>query len=362
MAFKSFSVPLATSNTDVIECPATQQGAAVIAICNITAGALTYALKLYRQSTGQTVTLATGVSVPANTVVKFPAPISLEAGDKIIMTSSSASNLLATGTFTYSAATPAAVGFTPLGPWDDEATYAVNDVVSLSGNSYVSRQDDNLNQNPGTQTDYWALLAEKGDTGDGDLTAANNLSDLADPAVALDNIGGIGQGKHTIFLQAGSFVARQTNGAALGIVELATNDIMLPTYDFDQTTEEGIGAWVDMPKSWDGGTVTFRPVWTTAGGTGGVVWSLAGRAYADDDAIDQALGTAQTSTDTRLANNDMHIGPESSAITIGGSPASDRPVYFEVRRVVGNGSDTLTADAKLIGIKIGYTVAATTDA
>jgi hypothetical protein len=188
MAFKSFSVALATSNTDVVECPATQQGAAVIGISNITAGALTYALKLYRQATGQTVTLATGVSVPANTAVKFPAPISLEAGDKIIMTSSSANNLLATGAFTYSAATPAAVGFTPLGAWDDEATYAVNDVVSLDGNSYLSRQDDNLNQNPGTETDYWALLAEKGETGDGDMNAANNLSDLTDKLDAILNL------------------------------------------------------------------------------------------------------------------------------------------------------------------------------
>lgn len=172
----------------------------------------------------------------------------------------------------------------------------------------------------------------------------------------------IKQGKHTIYIPAGAMTPRVTNGAARVISELATNDVMLATLDFDQATEEGAGFWVWMPKSWDASTISFQPIWTTGGGTGGVVWSLGARAYADDDALDQAMGTAGTSTDTRIADNDMHVGPESSAITVGGSPAAERPVYFEVRRVVANGSDTLTADAKLIGIKVFLTLNVANDA
>lgn len=172
----------------------------------------------------------------------------------------------------------------------------------------------------------------------------------------------IAGGKHTIPWMASGMTPRATDGAAPGSTELATNDIALRTLDFDQTTEEGAGFFVPMPKSWNAGTVTFQPIWTTAGGTGGVVWSLAGRALNDDDAIDAAVGTAQTSTDTRLANNDMHIGPESSAITVAGTPAAGSPVYFEIKRVVANGSDTLTSDAKLIGIKLFITINAATDA
>lgn len=176
------------------------------------------------------------------------------------------------------------------------------------------------------------------------------------------NVNKIGTGKQTVWIPAGAMIPRTTNGAASGTTELATNDIMLSTLDFDQTTEEGAGFWILMPKGWNEGTVSFKAAWTTAGGTGGVVWGLAARAYSDDDAIDQALGTQQTVSDTRIANNDMHITSESSAITIAGTPAEGDAVYFELTREVGNGSDTLTSDAKLIGIHLYLTINANTDA
>src|SRR5690606_5162159 len=127
------------------------------------------------------------------------------------------------------------------------------------------------------------------------------------------------------------------------------------------TTEEGAGFWILMPKGWNESTVTFKPAWTAASGTGGVVWGLAARAFSDDDAIDQAVGTQQNSTDTLIAANDMHIGPESSAITIGGTPAEGDAVYFELTREVGDASDTLTADAQLIGIHLYLTMNSNTD-
>jgi hypothetical protein len=66
-------------------------------------------------------------------------------------------------------AVAAAVGFTPRGAWGSGSTYAVNDVVSLSGSSYLAIQAS-TNQNPATQTAYWLVLAAKGDTGSGDVT------------------------------------------------------------------------------------------------------------------------------------------------------------------------------------------------
>ena len=55
------------------------------------------------------------------------------------------------------------------------------------------------------------------------------------------------QGKHTIWVPAGSMVPKTTNGAARGLVELATNDIMLDTLDFDTTTEEFAMVMIAMP-------------------------------------------------------------------------------------------------------------------
>lgn len=169
-------------------------------------------------------------------------------------------------------------------------------------------------------------------------------------------------GKETVFIPAGAMTARTTNGAAAGTTELATNDVMLSSLDFDQTTEEGAGFWVAMPKSWNESTVTFKPFWTAASGSGGVVWGLAAYSFSDDDAMDTAVSGQQTSTDTLITANDMHIAPESSAITIGGTPAEGDMVYFEITREVANGSDTLSADAKLLGVHVYITANASTDA
>lgn len=169
-------------------------------------------------------------------------------------------------------------------------------------------------------------------------------------------------GKHTIFMPAGAMIARTTNGAASGTTELATNDVMLRTFDFDTTTEEGVGFWIGMPKSWNEGTVTFQAMWTAASGSGGVAWGLAAYSFSDDDAMDTAVSGQQVVTDTLITANDMHITAESSAITIGGTPAEGDAVYFELTREVANGSDTLGVDAKLIGIRLHFTTNAGNDA
>jgi len=159
-------------------------------------------------------------------------------------------------------------------------------------------------------------------------------------------------GKQTVWVPAAAMTARTTNGAASGTTESTTNDVMNKTLDFDTTTSEGAQFTVAFPKGWNEGTVTFVPYWTAASGSGTVIFALAGVALSNDDAIDTAFGTAQSSTDTLLTALDIHVGPESSAITIAGTPAADDIVYFQVTRDI---SDTLGVDAKLIGIKLIYT-------
>lgn len=182
---------LGTSDTDVVVCPATLEGAAVLMVGNRTGSAVTCAMKIYKQSLGTTVSFLAALSIAANSKVKMTdAAISLEAGDKIIMSAASANALTVTGAFNVSGG---AAGTRPIegkGEWDSAATYQQNNIVGKNGNAYLSLIDDNTNQNPDTATDAWMLFAEKGDPGE--LTAANNLSDVANAATALANLDGSG--------------------------------------------------------------------------------------------------------------------------------------------------------------------------
>ena len=164
-------------------------------------------------------------------------------------------------------------------------------------------------------------------------------------------------GKQAVYISATSMYSRTTNGPQAGTNELAKNDIAVSTLDFDATTSEAAQFEVVMPSSWNEGTVTFKPVWSHANTTTnfGVVWELEGVAFADGDTLDTAFGTGQTSIDTGGANDAIYIGPESSAITIAGTPGAGEYVQFQVNRLPANGSDTLAVDARLHGIVLYIT-------
>lgn len=169
------------------------------------------------------------------------------------------------------------------------------------------------------------------------------------------------QGKHLVPIMAGAMTSRTTNGPSAGTSESATNKVMTLTLDYDASTAEYAQFMVPMPKSWDEGTITAQFVWT-AGNTGNVVWGIQGIALSDDDAVDTAFGTAQTVTDGVTAAGDIMISGATAAVTIGGSPAQDDLVVFQVYRDAANGSDTCAVDAKLIAVRLFMTLDAGNDA
>ena len=159
----------------------------------------------------------------------------------------------------------------------------------------------------------------------------------------------------TIVIPAGSMSPTTTAGcASVATVEAGTNDVDYKVLDFDTATDESAWTLFQMPNSWDGGTITFQAIWTAASGSGNVVFNLKGRAFANDDAIDQSYGTAQQVDDTLITAGDVHISPESSAITLAGSPAGGQMVQLKITRDVSE--DSLGVDARLIGIRILYKV------
>ena len=168
-------------------------------------------------------------------------------------------------------------------------------------------------------------------------------------------------GVETIWVPANSMTPNTTSGCASATTETTTNDVMVPVCDFDAAADEAAQFTVHMPKSWNEGTITAQFSWTAASGTGNVVWGLQCLARSDDDALDTAFGTAMTVTDGLTATGDLMISSATSAITIGGTPAENDVVWCRAYRDADNGSDTFSADARLIGVKVLYTVNALTD-
>lgn len=173
-------------------------------------------------------------------------------------------------------------------------------------------------------------------------------------------------GRHAVPIVAGAMQPSVTGGcAALVGVATAANRPDLWTLDFDQTTEEYAQFSIPMPKSWNEGTITYKALWSHPATATNfkVAWALQAVAVSDDDSINAAFGTAVQVNDTGGTTDDIYVSPESSAITIGGTPQAEDVVFFRLYRVAADGTnDTLAADARLHGIVLFITTNAETDA
>ena len=169
-------------------------------------------------------------------------------------------------------------------------------------------------------------------------------------------------GQQTIWMPAGAMTPTTTNGGEQATEELATNDVMKSYIAFDDSTQEHACFDIQMPKGWNEGTLVCQFIWYTSATSGDCIWGIQAVAVADDDAQDAAYGTAVEVTDTAKGTaNDATITAETSAMTVSGSPGAEELVQFKVYRKAADGSDTMTGDAKLVGVKIHYTTDALTD-
>ena len=169
-------------------------------------------------------------------------------------------------------------------------------------------------------------------------------------------------GKETIWVPAVAMYPNTTNGCAdIAQVELS-NGPEIKTLDFDKDSDENAQFSVAFPKSWNEGTVTFQAFFTAdSTNTGTVSWDLAGVAVSDDDTCNVAFGTAVAPTAKAHSGtaNDLDVTAESGAVTIAGTPAAGDQVFFQITRDVSD--DSLTADAKLLGIKLFFTTDSAND-
>lgn len=170
-------------------------------------------------------------------------------------------------------------------------------------------------------------------------------------------------GKETIWIPAASMTARTTNGATSGSLEIATNLENLSYYSFDSSTTKYVQFNIHMPKGWNEGTVLAQFVWTHPSTTTnfGVNWNIQGYAFSDGDNISAAFGSAQNVDDTGGNTNYCYISSATSAVTIGGTPAENDWVIFQVYRNPSATNDTMAVNAYLLGVKLIYTTDAAND-
>ena len=171
-------------------------------------------------------------------------------------------------------------------------------------------------------------------------------------------------GKETIWVPATAMYPATTNGAEAAQVETTAGRPDIKVMDYDAGTRENAQFTIAMPKSWNEGTITYQVYWTqNSTNTGNCIFGLEAVACADSDTIDVAYGTAVEVTDAGIGTaEDQQIASESGAVTVGGSPAAGEQTYFQLYRDAADGSDTFSADARVLGVKIFYTTDAANDA
>ena len=138
------------------------------------------------------------------------------------------------------------------GTYSGATAYVLNDAVTYLGSSYINIQAGTGQTPVVGGTAYWDDLANKGTDGAGDLTAANNLSDVANAATSLTNLGGIGAATtdtltNKILQDYGEKVnvigstggGTQDIDLTLGNVITATVDTSANTFTFSNPTATG---------------------------------------------------------------------------------------------------------------------------
>jgi len=214
-----------------------------------------------------------------------------------------------------------------------------------------------LSTNSGTDSGTITIT----DAADGNINIAPNGNGVAQVGGSAIKVAG----KESIWVPAVAMYPTTSNGCAdLEQVELTAGRPELKCLDFDKDSDENAQFAVAFPKSWNEGTVTFQAYFTAnSTNTGNAVFKLQGVAASDDDTIDVAYGTGVAVTKAHSGTaNDLDVTTETGAVTIAGSPSTDEYVFFQIFRDANDGDDTLTADAKLLGIKLFFTTDAANDA
>lgn len=109
-----------------------------------------------------------------------------------------------------------------------------------------------------------------------------------------------------------------------------------------------------LPADWDSASgIDLRLLWQTGATMGNVVWQVSTAFVADNAVIDAAFNTAQTITDAAKGTANRLNTASLTALTLTGAVASSL-MFLQIKRDPTHVSDTITADAALIGVELIY--------
>ena len=163
-------------------------------------------------------------------------------------------------------------------------------------------------------------------------------------------------GLETVALPANAWFPSLTNGAVNSQLELGPSDYRV--LEFVHTTDtEAHFTLTSPPKSYNGGSWTFEPIWTADDATtNSARWGMSIKRIGDGDPLAGVFGAEVLVLDAHNGTAfDTNIGTQSAAVTPGGSAAADgKPLHFMMRRVTGGG-DNLAATAFFLGARLKFT-------
>lgn len=107
-----------------------------------------------------------------------------------------------------------------------------------------------------------------------------------------------------------------------------------------------------LPADWTG-TVGVSIKWFTTATTNSVVWQVSTICVANAETSDPAFNTASTVTDAALGTTVQQNDASIASLTVTGCAAGEL-MYVRVFRDPTNGSDTLAATARLVGLELTY--------
>jgi len=177
---------------------------------------------------------------------------------------------------------------------------------------------------------------------------------MAQPKITEDQLDGvIKEGKHTIWVPGHAMFPNTANSPdfepAVDVGGLTDFDV----WEFDDTVDQFLRFFIQMPASWDGGNLVVQYVWEIDSASGAVVWRTGCSSATNGEDFSTLSYTSLTSTTSGA--DKINISGEST-ITPSGSPSGEHLMFFEMGRHATSGSDTIASKAVLVGMKIHYTV------